>query len=486
MRVLLIDIDTLRPDHLGCYGYGRNTSPNIDSIAADGVRFEEYYCPNAPCMPSRASLITGRYGIHTGIVGHGGSAADLWLEGADRKFRTSVSENNLISLFRNNGMHCVSVSSFPERHSAYWFHMGFHEMINSGGKGHESAEDVTPDALDWLDRKGKADNWLLHVNYWDPHTPYRAPASFGTPFENEPLPDNWINDAVLVEHKKHIGPHSVNEINMWNDKTDPQYPRQPGRLDDLDDVKRFIDNYDTGILYADTHVGYLLDKLRELGIYDDVSVIVTSDHGETMGELGIYGEHATADRAVCRIPMIIKWAGGQKGIVESSLHTNVDLAPTVAELLGQPVSERFDGISYAQTVLNGETQKREYAVLTQCAHVCQRSVRFDDYIYIRTYHGGYHMFNDEMLFDVKNDPHETRDLASERPELCARGARYLERWVADMMTTSDYPTDPLWVVMKEGGPYHARGKKERYMSRLERTGRGDMLPEFAKRYRDFE
>lgn len=486
MRVLLIDIDTLRPDHLGCYGYGRNTSPNIDSIAAEGVRFEEYYCPNAPCMPSRASLITGRYGIHTGIVGHGGSAADLWFEGADRKFRTSVSENNLISLFRNNGMHCVSVSSFPERHSAYWFHMGFHEMINSGGKGHESAEDVTPDALDWLDRKGKADNWLLHVNYWDPHTPYRAPASFGTPFKNEPLPDNWINDAVLAEHKKHIGPHSVNEINMWNDKTDPQYPRQPGRLDDLDDVKRFIDNYDTGILYADTHVGYLLDKLRELGIYDDVSVIVTSDHGETMGELGIYGEHATADRAVCRIPMIIKWAGGQKGIVESSLHTNVDLAPTVAELLGQPVSERFDGISYAQTVLNGETQKREYAVLTQCAHVCQRSVRFDDYIYIRTYHGGYHMFNDEMLFDVKNDPHETRDLASERPELCARGARYLERWVADMMTTSDYPTDPLWVVMKEGGPYHARGKKERYMSRLERTGRGDALPEFAKRYRDFE
>ena len=55
-----------------------------------------------------------------------------------------------------------------------------------------------------------------------------------------------------------------------------------------------------------------------------------------------------------------------------------------------------------------------------------------------------------------------------------------------MMTTSDYPTDPLWVVMKEGGPYHARGKKERYMSRLERTGRGDALPEFAKRYRDFE
>ena len=87
MRILYLDLDTLRPDHLGCYGYHRNTSPNIDRIAAQGVRFDNCYCSDAPCLPSRAALMTGRFGIHTGVVGHGGTCADLRLDGPDRGFR---------------------------------------------------------------------------------------------------------------------------------------------------------------------------------------------------------------------------------------------------------------------------------------------------------------------------------------------------------------------------------------------------------------
>lgn len=77
MRLLHIDIDTLRPDHLGCYGYHRNTSPNIDAVAARGVRFEQVYASDTPCLPSRSALTTGQFGIRNGIVGHGGSAAEL-------------------------------------------------------------------------------------------------------------------------------------------------------------------------------------------------------------------------------------------------------------------------------------------------------------------------------------------------------------------------------------------------------------------------
>ena len=77
MKVILFDIDTLRADHMGCYGYGRDTTPVMDGIAKEGVCFDRYYCPNAPCLPSRASMVTGLYGIHNGIVGHGGTAADL-------------------------------------------------------------------------------------------------------------------------------------------------------------------------------------------------------------------------------------------------------------------------------------------------------------------------------------------------------------------------------------------------------------------------
>ena len=84
MKVILFDIDTLRADHMGCYGYGRDTTPVMDGIAKEGVCFDRYYCPNAPCLPSRASMVTGLYGIHNGIVGHGGTAADLRLQGESR------------------------------------------------------------------------------------------------------------------------------------------------------------------------------------------------------------------------------------------------------------------------------------------------------------------------------------------------------------------------------------------------------------------
>lgn len=487
MRILLIDIDTLRPDHLGCYGYRRNTSPNIDSIAAEGVRFDNYYCPNAPCLPSRASLISGRYGIHTGVVGHGGTSADMWLQGESRGFHDCTSDHNLISLFRKKGLYCASVSTFAERHSAWWFNAGFNECVNMGKGGVESAEEITPDAVDWLTRKGTRDNWLLHVHYWDPHTPYRAPAELGNPFENEPLDDDWITDELFEEHKRHVGPHSAYTINMWNDKTNPRFPRQPGRVDSLADVKKLIDNYDTGVKYADDNVGILLDTLRKLGIYDDVNIIVTSDHGENLGELGIYSEHGTADEATCRIPMIIKWNGGKKGIADKELHTNVDLAPTIEDLLGiQNKCERFDGESYAAFITDGQSKKREAVVLTQCAHVCQRSVRFDHYIYIRTYHGGLHLFPEEMLFDLDNDKHQTQNIAESNPELCGRGARYLEKWVADMMRSSDYAADPLWVVMKEGGPFHAKGQKKYYTDSLREQGREADAAAIEKLYPEFD
>ena len=105
MRVLLFDIDTLRADHMGCYGYGRNTTPVMDEIAKEGVRFDDYYCPNAPCLPSRASMISGQYGIHNGIVGHGGTAADMRLQGITRSFTDDMSENGLFMQFRRAGMH---------------------------------------------------------------------------------------------------------------------------------------------------------------------------------------------------------------------------------------------------------------------------------------------------------------------------------------------------------------------------------------------
>ena len=103
MRILYIDIDTQRPDHMGCYGYRRNTSPNLDRIAAQGVRFDNCYATDVPCLPSRTALWSGRAGIHTGAINHGGVAADPFHEGSGRNFRSVIGNTNWMTCLRNLG-----------------------------------------------------------------------------------------------------------------------------------------------------------------------------------------------------------------------------------------------------------------------------------------------------------------------------------------------------------------------------------------------
>ena len=142
MRIVYIDIDSLRPDRLGCYGYHRNTSPNIDAIAAEGMRFDNLHTSDAPCLPSRTAMYTGQFGIHTGVVGHGGTAADPRLEGPHRGFRARLSEQCLPQRLQYAGFRTVQISPFGQRHSARQFLDGFHEILNTGGGGMESAEVV--------------------------------------------------------------------------------------------------------------------------------------------------------------------------------------------------------------------------------------------------------------------------------------------------------------------------------------------------------
>ena len=147
MRILYIDIDTLRPDHLGCYGYHRDTSPNIDALAAQGMRFENVYASDVPCLPSRTALITGKFGIHTGVVNHGGRGANLDLapEKSRREFIAGLSLSSWAARFYWAGYRTTSFSSFPFRHSAPWWTMGFQEMVNAPrGMGAERADQTMP------------------------------------------------------------------------------------------------------------------------------------------------------------------------------------------------------------------------------------------------------------------------------------------------------------------------------------------------------
>ena len=235
--------------------------------------------------------------------------------------------------------------------------------------------------------------------------------------------------------------------------------------------------YDTGILYADLWFGKVLDALAAKGVLDDTVIIISSDHGENQGELGIYADHHTCDTITARIPLIIRWPGKPAGIVDDGLHYNYDLPPTLVALLDGRRPARWDGRSFAGSLGGAATGPagaaigRDSLVLGNCAWSCQRSVRWDDYILLRTYHSGMKPFEPFMLYNVRQDPHELRNLASERPELVEKGLATLEQWQADMMATSTSTVDPLWTVMSQGGPYHTRYAVQDYIRRLRETGR---------------
>ncbi|WP_067620998.1 sulfatase family protein [Alicyclobacillus acidiphilus] len=471
MRMLVFDLDSVRPDHLGCYGYHRNTSPHIDEIAAQGVRFENYYTSDAPCFPSRTALMTGRFGIHNGVVGHGGTAADVRHDGVDRGFKDTLAFQSLPAFLRRVGFKTVLVSPFAERHSSWTFYAGFNEIYNTGRSGMESAEEVTPTVLKWIDDNAIKDNWCLYVNYWDAHTPYRVPLEYGNPFENDPLPE-WLTEQVLQSHLNSYGPHGPHEINMYDNQEHPQYPRHPGEILGREGLRRMIDGYDCGIRYVDDQIGTILAALRSKGVLDDVIVVITADHGENQGELGIYGEHGTADQATCRIPMVVRWPGQARGHVDEGLHYHLDLGPTLAEMFGVAPAPSWDGKSYAPVLRNADESGRDFLVISQCAHVCQRSVRFDRWLYVRTYHDGFHPFPKEMLFNLADDPFEQHNLAESRRDICQEAVYYLNQWHDDMMFSMKHDVDPLWTVIHEGGPHHARPEHARsYVEFLRQTGR---------------
>ena len=460
MRLVYFDIDTVRADHLGCYGYSRPTSPNIDALAADGLRFDQLYVSDSPCLPSRSALLTGRFGVTNGVVNHGGGRAELFAAGERRGLQHDLARTSWPNLLRKAGLWCTTISTFAERHSAFHWYAGFNEAYNLGTAGRERADEVAPVAIDWLRRRGRRDDWFLHVHVWDPHTPYRTPLEYGDPFADEPAP-SWIDDEVRSRHWELTGPHSAQQVmGFAPDSRRDHFPRQPRQIATAADVQRMFDGYDLGIRYADDHIGHILGELDDLGIGDETAVIVSSDHGETLGELGIYCDHQTADLHTHRVPAVMRWPGLTGGHTDAALRYQVDLAATVVDLLGGTVPAAWDGQSFASELADRATTsadtRREHLILSCAAWATQRAVRFDRWLCIRTYHDAFHGFPPTMLFDVVEDPHEKVNLAQKHTDIVDRAARLLLEWEAAGMKRSPSGTDPLWTVMFEGGGYYTR------------------------------
>jgi arylsulfatase A-like enzyme len=482
MRVLYIDMDSQRPDMLGCYGYPRQISPNIDRIAAQGVRFDQFYITDAPCLPSRTALWSGRFGFRTGVINHGGVAAQPFLQ-PDRSHTDRFERTSWMSALRRVGLWTATISPFAERHAAWHWLAGYNEVINTGQRGMEIADDVTPTVLDWLTRRGQRDHWFLHVNYWDAHTPYRTPMIYGNPFEGQPIPA-WLTEDVRARQWESYGAHSAQEVHGFGDDPWwPDYPRLPEALRSMADVRRWIDGYNTGTRYMDDHLGRLFNALADLNVLDDTVIMISADHGENQGELGVWGDHQTADAITCRVPLIVRWPGITTGPrVDRALHYHFDWAATLIELLGGDVPEGWDGRSFASAFRAGRDEGRDALVISQGTWTCQRAVRFDDYLCIRTYHDGYHDYPPIMLFDLANDPHEQHNLAGDQPALVDRAMSLLADWTPQMMRASPSDSDPMMTVLREGGPFYTRGMLVNYIERLRATGRSQHAEKLLRQY----
>lgn len=492
MRILYVDCDSLRPDHLGCYGYDRDTSPNIDRIAEGGRRFTNVYASDAPCLPSRTALYTARFGIHTGVINHGGPNADPRRIGERRRARYPREFRTFGTILKETGLRTAMISPFPARHDAWHVVEGFEEYHDTGGNGHETADEVYPEARDWLDDHAAEEDWYLHVNFWDPHTPHRTPAEYGNPFAGEPAP-GWLTEERIDEHYGASGPHTARDLRGWG-RTEWDAERMPNEIASREEFGELVDGYDVGVQYMDRYVGKLLDRLGEAGVLEETLIVVSADHGENLGELNVYGDHQLADEKTCRVPLIVRGPGVEPG-TDDWLRYQLDLAPTLVDLAGGDVPEGWDGDSFAPAVTDGEGEGRGELVIGQGTWTCQRSVRWEDWVLLKTYHDAYKSdLEGIMLFDLDSDPHETTDLAGERPEVVSEGLARLQRWTDARLREAaegenggnpgaeNAVTDPMWEVLRGEGPYYTRGHLEFYLERLEATGRGEHAATIRERH----
>ena len=484
MRVLLIDIDSQRPDHLGCYGYHRDTSPNIDSIAARGTRFDSCYVSDSPCVPGRASLFGGMFGINNGVVTHWGPGSEYRLPADIHLERAGGLTLTMARNFLVNGYYTASVSSFADRHHAFWHTSGFREYHHHTLKrGNETADEVNAAALPVLERICQKDDWLLHVNYWDPHRRYRVPPEWMAKFEGQPPPD-WPDQATLDAQQDLSGPFTPPTVNPYRDPETGSVPDT--RFDRLSDFEEWINGYDGSIAYVDYHIGQLLDVLEDQGVLDETCIIVTADHGEAQGEFGIYGDHCNGYEAPHHIPLIISWPGRMaEGAVCDEFVYSLDIAPTLCDLAGIDPQSGWDGASLAPLLSaeTGEFPSRDHLVLSHGLYACQRSIRTRDWYLTRTYHPGLFDYPPLSLYDMRCDPRQTDNLATQRPEVVAELDHLLTEWTHRQAGRPGHPGDPMPKVI-ESGPFKYV-PYEYWIDYLREQGRGHAAERIAARLRNW-
>lgn len=399
-HLIFVSVDTLRADHLGCYGYERETSPAIDAFAREGTLFRRATAQRGSTLPSLASIMTSLHPVSHGV--------------RSNSQRFSSEELSLAEFLSSHGYTCAAFFGSTVVALQTW--EGF-EVI----KVAKNDMTVTSDALAWLENNVDK-RVFLWVHYFAPHTPYAPPRSMKNPFISEY--SGSINGSVDTLASIMLGDREMSEA----------------------DLDYLVSLYDTEILLDDMLMNQILTKLDDLGMSENSLVVFTADHGEELYQHNRYFKHqASTHMNVLHIPLIFRWPGSiARGRQIDDVVESIDIAPTILQLMGFEIPQVFQGKSL-MPLLNGDnaTERPAYSewrdkilsITTPKYHYIYNPTNYDPPMHNKTH---LKMFNVEVrpvyqvdaeeLYDLTEDPLEQSNIISREPDTAKELRGRLLEW----------------------------------------------------------
>jgi len=404
---------------VGAYGHPVVQTPILDRIAERGVRFDNAYCASPLCCPSRAALATGRYPHQTGYwdnaLAYDGKVASWHHRIRDSGATvTSIGKLHYLSGEIDNGfteeiipMHIVEgkgalIGLLRATDEGVPPRTGPREMYSRSGVGEADYQnydrDITKHAVDWLNREGaRLDRpWVLLVSFASPHPPFAIPKRLYDlyPPDQMPLPVQFSADT----RPDHPAVNHVRRVDNFEEPFDEEW------------VRRTVAGYCGLITHVDEQIGQVMNAVEALGLLPSTRVMYTSDHGEAAGNHGLFGKSVLYDHSMA-VPLIMAGPGVPEGRAVNQLVSHVDIYPTLIEAMGGRFSiddTDLAGVSLWPAMEGHEQARSGFGEFhSQSSKVGSFMLRDGDNKLI------YHVDMPPQLFDLKDDPFETKDLAGE-------------------------------------------------------------------------
>jgi arylsulfatase A-like enzyme len=403
-NLLLIGIDSLRADHMSCYGYHRQTTPHISHFAQGGTVFEQTYSAYIPTTSGYASMLSGMDVFSTQIVAlrHKGS------------FAPGV--KTLPEILKEAGYNtsCVGFSGNPASR-------GFDAYLTFSGWGSwaegrsPKAQNLNAVALPELDRLAELDQpFFLFLRHMDPHAPYLPPEPYERMFYhgNELDPKNKSMEPVMA-----FKPF-CDFFASW----------MPPGITDKDYV---IAQYDGEVAYMDACIQSIFTALEARGILDETIVVINSDHGETLYDHECYFDHHGLYDPTLFVPLIIRYPSKlPAGRRVRGYSLQQDLAPTLLELMEIDPGIAFDGRSLLPMVKGEVPSHASEFYITECTWMRKHGWRTPEWKLIMALEPDFHFKPPVELYNLVEDPLENHNLAEREPGVVAQLKERMVRWNA--------------------------------------------------------